>query len=349
MWIKRIALLYVFTLLSTPTTASQSASLSGHIIESGTGAPVASAKVFLSGTMIGTSSDACGAFIFEEVPEGIYELVIHKPGYDLHVVRITKSPTRAVEKSIELKARQNDTAEEQFYEHDSGAWNTMWQRFRKAFIGDSGIASKSTILNPHVLKFQMITEGDSKTLTASADSILEIENLAFGYRIEIAMAYFRLIGDTLTQYQVYPRFSQIQTEDKKQLEFWRKNQKQTYEGSMRQFLQSLANASVEQEGFEVYKNSCELLLTGYQYYIDPDSLDLKALQPDYYKIWHFKECIMVRYKNKMPNPWSILKLRKPYAMIDGAGNLLTSKAFSLSGHWYEARVAELLPREYEPD
>ena len=70
--------------------------------------------------------------------------------------------------------------------HSPKEWEQQLNEFTQRFLGDTGNAKESEILNPYVLSFE-----DNGTLfKASASEPLNIENRSLGYRVTFVLDHF---------------------------------------------------------------------------------------------------------------------------------------------------------------
>ena len=73
-----IALMVLFRL-----TLAQTGQITGKVVDEQS-APLVGANVYLSGTILGSSTDESGRFLIEKIPPGSYQLIISIIGYETH-------------------------------------------------------------------------------------------------------------------------------------------------------------------------------------------------------------------------------------------------------------------------
>lgn len=209
---------------------------------------VPSAHVFLNGTTYGTLTDQNGVFKINNVPEGVYQLVVKFLGYKDFVTQITTS-------------NENNTLhiilEESVYDleeitviSDRKQWQKRFDIFRDHFLGTSENAGDSKILNPEVVSFDK--DPDTGVLTAQAARSLRIENEALGYRIEFYLKQFSYDAKNGTSaYFGYPIFTEMSSNRRRTNRKWNRNREQTYKGSFEHFVSTLIDKNYYQSGYEI--------------------------------------------------------------------------------------------------
>src|SRR5579863_5804171 len=150
--------------------------------------PIGNASVFLSNATIGGKTDADGKFRLDNVKPGSYDLVVSVVGYetnhqavnisdrDINLPDIEIVPKTIGLNEVVIKSRRDVYRDRNYY----------W--FQQAFLGSTDLANECKILNPDVLDFDY--NDTAKTLKASSDDFLIIENKALGYRIKYLLADF---------------------------------------------------------------------------------------------------------------------------------------------------------------
>jgi len=201
-------------------------------------------------------------------------------------------------------------------------------------------------------------------LLAAADTVLLVENLSLGYRIDIYLKSFSYEEDFI-HYLIYPRFYEMIPEDEEQAQKWHKKRKDIYEGSLRHFFATLVQGKYNQSRFEIFRA-----------YIHPETAKLTTLgipirskfpsfiynEPiEELKRIAFNEFLIVQYKDftKMQGsarigkleqyPTSYIEMKCLTATINIYGHYRPYNAFKVYGVWASQRVADLLPMDYVPD
>jgi hypothetical protein len=109
--------------------------LSGRITDAGNEHPVASATVYLSKTKIGTITNNNGEFIFQNFPNGNYNLIVPCLGFEtfnqtVNYYNYTNSPL-----NIKLIPKIKDLPEVIVESFDRDGWKKWGDFFIKSFIG----------------------------------------------------------------------------------------------------------------------------------------------------------------------------------------------------------------------
>src|SRR5262249_43677700 len=90
----------LFTILASSTLAAQTAgSISGVVLERGSGQPIAGADVLIEHTNLKTSTNAIGRFQLQDVPAGRVTVVVHASGFlelKLADVLVAAGPATAI-------------------------------------------------------------------------------------------------------------------------------------------------------------------------------------------------------------------------------------------------------------
>jgi hypothetical protein len=247
----RIVLLGIWIWLAvglTPAVAQTVFKVSGRVQDE-SGKPLPFASAFLNQTTLGDRTTEAGTFTVRNIPPGKYELIVSYLGYepvimpvevqaDVSGVTVVLKPKTGVLK--EYVVRRDPERER---------WMKM---FVQTFVGRSSFAQQCKLLNGEIvdLKYDRATN----TLTAAADDFLVIENAALGYRIRFLLMHFTF--DMRKGYSMYygnPMFEPMKPRNKRQMRKWTDNRKAAYLGSTMQFYKSLANKTLEQDGYTVQK------------------------------------------------------------------------------------------------
>ena len=93
----RSLMLLAFALAALPAlaTAQERGTVSGRVVNAGTGQPLANVQVSLVGTTLGALTDAQGRFTIRNVPAGPQELRVNRLGFGAADRRITVAPGAA--------------------------------------------------------------------------------------------------------------------------------------------------------------------------------------------------------------------------------------------------------------
>ena len=216
--------------------------------------PIANASVFLSNATIGNETGDDGSFTLYNVRPGEYHLVVSVIGFETYhqdikiynnnvtLPDIQVSPKITVLKEVTVKIKVDPNR----------GRNYEW--FKENFLGTSELANKCKILNPEVL--DLIYKDSTKTLTASSDDFLVIENEALGYKIRYLLTDFSYENKNENEkkilYEGAVFFEEMKGSDTKENR-WKKNRQDVYKNSPMHFLRSALNDELDKEGFLTQK------------------------------------------------------------------------------------------------
>ncbi len=329
--------------------------ITGRITDAQTAEPLENVNVFLSNTTIGNSSGKDGTFSISGAPIGVFDLVFSRIGYQPRTlsVRILKSDSLYYEIQLQPKVLQSSTVE--IVGEAPREWQKNLKMFAKAFIGETAHSDRCAMLNPEILNFRFDEKAD--TLVASADNILHVDNLAFGYRIHIVLVQFVWnVGLDVGHYLIYPFFEELKPRTPNQFSEWQENRRKSFDGSLKQFLHGLYAGTIDEDDVAIFAGPVSVLQQGGEgHRVDPgelvttsdnDTLFKKLIFPEYLRV----DCGKVSRPDWRAGDWTsrpssmnLITLRDSVALIDSAGNLINPLSLEISGTWARNRVAELLP------
>ncbi len=222
-------------------------------------------------------------------------------------------------------------------------WEKNLKKFMKMFIGSTENAKKTRILNPEVLDFETNSEG---TFLAYSDSIIKIENNALGYDLDIVLEDFQAGGGKI-RYIIDPQFIEKSANSPETQNKWKMARQNTFEGSFKHFLRSLAANRLEAEGFSL-KSDCMR---------DQWNYTQEGLNRHYstktITIFEKAENIKItgilkfHHKSNFLTETASFEILKDPAIMDTLGNILNQYSILASGKWSEERIADLLPQDYQ--
>ena len=316
--------------------------ITGQVRDAENGEPLASVNVYLSFTTIGTSTDSAGAFTITNVPVGEFDLIASRVGYERRVVPLRIVKHDSLHYEIALTPQVLKAPEVEVKAESPKEWKENLGRFLKAFIGETEHSSMCSIRNPEVLSFHHAND----TLVARADSVLQIDNEALGYRLSVVLREF--IWNTnmdYGRYLIYPYFRPKQARDAEEQERWDKNRKKAYEGSLKQFLHSLYTGGAEAQEYTIFSGSFKKLMSGQGHRVSPNEFNLESMAGTPFKTLQFLGQLRVEYGHRWVDlsSASFISLPHSYALIDSLGNLFDPFSIEVSGRWAKNRLAELLP------
>ena len=337
--IRLIVLLAFLAGSAAGTPAGASSTITGRVLSSQSYAPLENANVFIAQTFCGTSTDTGGRFILNPDFLGSFDLVVSRVGYEHKHVRLQLAGGDTIRLDIRLDPRviAGDTI--QVVSMRPEEWERRLDDFLPVFIGPAVSPEGCTLVNPWVVDFRM--SGD--TLIASSDSMLMIENRAFGYHIRTFIGEFRWdLRHNAGIWSTYPSFSFLSDSSGKKKGLWEKNRRDQYLGSLRHFLRSCIRHRLAEEGFIVKT----LRWAGWSI-IDEDMIGLGRIPGTGLFAWRYPYRVSAEYHASGRN--GILRLVADYALVDYTGFLVTPFAMEVGGRWGDERVGSMLPLEYLPE
>ncbi|PJJ79421.1 carboxypeptidase-like protein [Mucilaginibacter auburnensis] len=227
---------------------AQSFTISGKIVNKGSGSLIAGASVFLSNSSFGTTSTSEGTFTLNRLRPGQYTLVVTAVGYAEYNTTVMVN-TDINDLRIELEQQPIILREVTISGSSRADWNRNYEMFKKDFIGTDANAKQCVVINPKVLDFTY--RKSKQTLVASSDEFLVVENKALGYRVKFLLNAFSSdkIEGTIS-YQGKRLFEELPG-NASQKKKWQAKRDEAYYGSAMHFFRSLYQNKLQQEGFEM--------------------------------------------------------------------------------------------------
>ena len=223
----------VFCFLSPLISQSR---IDGRIVDKTTSEPLVGVNIFFSKTTLGTTSDENGFFTLSKIPGGQYELIVSMIGYEVEresmIIKASENLTvnfRLAPQAI-LMNEINVTAKK------DRQWDKNYGIFKRSFLGTGKNGEACRIINEYVLSFSKY----GTNFSAKASQPLIIENPELGYKITYILYDFVKDADEV-QYSGDIFFEEKVSSSKKQSKQWNKNRQKAYKGSLRHFLNTLAN------------------------------------------------------------------------------------------------------------
>ena len=284
-------IIFIFCLIaSAPLLAQQTYyTVKGKVVDKNSKTPLQGASVFAQNTTFGVATDTEGNFTIK-LPNGGYSLVVTYTGYETESLRISNNnSTQNDNVTLEMGPLQKSLEEVSvaISNEVKDGWEKYGVFFTHNFIGQTKFANQTLIKNPEVLHFYFSKKRNR--LKVMAKEPLRVENFALGYVLKFAIDSFTYEYNTSTNLFVgYPLFEEIQGTPE-QKEMWEKNRAIAYKGSMLQYMRSLYNQKLTENGFElqyIVKNKDEettiplLNLYGALNYDKDDSTNTVEFKPN---------------------------------------------------------------------
>jgi hypothetical protein len=365
------------TLAQQPAAPRGQASLVGTVTDAETGAPLASVNVFIATSTRGTTTDADGRFRLPGVALGAQRLYVSRVGYEPYAENLNLREARPYVFDVALLPSTTELPEVVVEAERDEKWQERYDRFVRAFIGETPNAEQTEILNPEVLSF----EGGVGSLRARAAEPLRIVNRGLGYRVEYHLRDF-LLRPTRTQYDGEPLFESLDGTPAEQAE-WAAARREAFLGSFHHLLLAMLADRTEDQGFRLFlrpespgpagmsaaRGSATPLLSGQRFPTTTDALlsegetaqertltvqgmvevlYLGEMESEAYKAWratYARDGIRQRAPRVQTSQFW---LERGPATIDYKGDVVDPYGVTVSGYYAFERVADQLPKEYRP-
>ncbi len=345
--------LLLLGLLITPdhlwAQAGPRVTISGRVKDAATGKPLPNANVFLANTTLGAVTTKDGFYVINQVPLGTHELFASFIGYKVEkrTVRLVAPKDFRVDLSLHPKALE--LGEVEVVAAQPREWKKNLKKFEELFWGNSYDTEACKILNPEVLDFTF--EKEPKCFAATASQPLQIENKKLGYRAQFLIEDFRYyIDEDKIGYAFIPKFDELLPADAAEEEKWKANRQKAYRGSLRHFLVALIAGRLEEEGFILYRlavppwedKHVRRLAADLDELLSPGTLPAE-------RELHFRGCLEIFYTpDRGDNQVSWIVASRESVTVNASGYIYDGYAVTVYGHWFHQRVAEMLPRDYQP-
>lgn len=335
--------------LPAPAQVLPLATISGVVKDAESGAPIVSANVFIANTTLGDATDQEGSFEITRVPPGTHQLVVSIIGYETQTRSIRVTAASADQQNFGLRPKVLETAAIDVVAEPPHEWRKNLKKFAELFWGTSRLASECKLVNPEVLDFD--TPKGENLFVASAAQPLAIENQGLGFYLEIILLEFKQnLRDESVRYQLIPRFKVLLGENDREQRKWEQNRLHAYRGSLRHFYRALLANRLMAEGFRIFSMpalpwqtdrperrpiSSQELLTETNV-----SFERELRLPGFLEV--------IYYDAKEGEQTSWLDSRGNPITLNVSGYVSSSFDVMVYGYWAGQRVAEMLPRDYEP-
>ena len=318
------------------------ATIRGKVLDARTGNPVELTNVYLSGTTRGSSTDQNGNFRIDKIPYGNYELVALHIAYQLSVQPVQVKMEDQLYFTIDLEPKVYEGTAVEVKGEDPEEWRRLFKKFKKAFIGTSPNSFDCQLLNPEVIELKI--DDQSGNLIAWSDSIIILANNALGYTIRLFINDFNweMYRDS-GKFMVYPIFVEMDTANSDKINEYKRRRLQTYKGSCRHFLATVANNNLDNEEFFIGRSQNP----GHSPKPIRKSTELEVLPVQdlsgFFEM-SFYNYMIVYYQNHK----SWIKLKTDRLIFDSYGNT-SDYGLIKYGDWAKERMADVLPSDYIPE
>jgi len=333
--------------LHLPSQAQPRSVVLGQVTDAESGAPLENTNVFLSSTLIGTTTGPDGAYRLANIPLGFFQLVGSRVGHKLVSVPLRIMQPETLRIDLQLKPLVLQGREVEVSAPEQKEWKRLLALFTLAFLGETRNAQECRLLNSEVLDLHLIP--GTNRLRASTGSVLRVQNQALGYLLSIRIDFFEWdVEKDRGRYLLYPSFEELPTHNEHERQIWRENRREAYLGSLRHFLSAFVGGKLADERFDVHWGKATALHWGASSPLTAENFSLVQLpqQP----VWRltFSDWLRVEYRGENKSLKSYIALNDQDAFVNASGNLADPLCLSVGGDWTRNRVADLLPL-YEQD
>jgi hypothetical protein len=366
-----LLLILVAATISAAQAQKVAVTIKGQVVNAENNQPIAKANVFLSGTTIGASTDASGNYTIQDsIPKGNYSLVFSHVKFNTDAQAVVINAPKVFTFNMMLTPKTSTLEEVVVVAKKSKIWQARYKKFKREFLGFSGVAVKCKILNPWVIKFSEKRD----TLYASSKEEIIIENPSLGYKVYCVLKNFSNI-QSLTSYKGYYRFEKLPAKNSKKQKKLDQRRLKTFNGSFRHFMCALLYERVKAEGFEIYqaKQSPEITARPQLYNVNPKNLyqqknsETYAVIPDYLQVIYNREreeSGFVQWKDRMSQNTGIVlqapkKANPQRSWLNIAGSKIQVSDLGMVmgdvnklrsfGYWAWERVGDMLPSDFFPE
>ena len=341
--------------------------ITGKVLDKGTGKPIPLANVFLDGTTFGAATDNSGKYEIKNVVRGSYKIVVSMIGYEQKDVNIQLMDSATIVVNFKIATLSYKLEEINITTERDYDWIDDYEFFKKNFLGTSNNSEECSIMNKGVLEF---IKSDEFKLKAKASEPLKILNKALGYIVYFDMKDFEILNDDEINYYGTIHFEELIPNNKDEKLKWEKKREEAYKGSLRHFLTSLCKGKLQENGFYCYKvNFPKWEDLRNRKYLDPYLSEIIERISPVERVLQFNKYIMVTYMEeweerdflayrnyhgskifqRLDFQTSWVKLPYGFAMFDLNGNVVDNyKSVKVYGYWAWQKIADLMPTDYVP-
>jgi hypothetical protein len=323
--------------------------ISGKIIDSKTSETVAFASVYLSGTTTGTATDKNGVYRLDNIPTGVYRLVVSMIGYNPAVqeIRFT-GDTQEVIRNFVLEPRTIELNQIIITGKPSAEWKKNLELFKKYFLGRTELTDECTIENENDL---LLTTDSSGVLHAKCNSPIVVTNHALGYKIEcLLIDFYSNEKNKEIRISYAPKFTELAVANKDEMDGWLQKREEQYLSSLHRFFRTLIkNDDIESEYFVNLSGKPD----------DPHRLDYPArpLDPRFWSEHIIRQESTKTYlltlgralyevQNRLTRERSFFQLPSGETEIDNSGYPVDPFSIHVLGRFSELGLANSVPQSY---
>ena len=297
--------------------------ITGKVYRAGTDSAIVSASVYYGGSMAGTITDKNGNF---ELPAKAQQIPLTVSCIGYYSSTLNYQPGNPLIVYLKPKIEELHTVT---IRADGMSRKDEVAMFLRDFLGTSEYAKSCTITN--IDDVNLFYNKKTKTLTASCDKPLNVENKKLGYLITYYLDTFNDSNDDfLLKGNHIFKDMELSGADLVKV---KRNREDAYQGSRMQFVRGLWHRTLAQAGFRIYN-----VFTP----IKEDSvLVIDSLQQKYIS---YRKKFYISYFNR---PVSFITVLQNKTFIDKNG--FYDASLEWGGSIGIQRVGDLLPYEYRSE
>lgn len=186
---------------------------------------------------------------------------------------------------------------------------------------------------------------ETERLIAEASRDLHIINESLGYEIFISLINFSWDTELdIGGYMFTSRFIEMKPKDNIQERVWRVNRESTYEGSFQHFLIDLQGGFADSK-FEILNGTINEIIK------EPDeSILLNSTEATNYTAYRMipvgdENPLIVRYDGVVST--ELYGRDNNLVVLDRFGNMVNPENIIMAGYWFDYRIADLLPLNFQ--
>ncbi len=315
--------------LDAQKNVKQYIEIKGKVVEAKSEEPIPFSHVFIEGTLMGTTTDELGYFTLKIEKLSSKPIIASAIGYETQKYIGYNS-----EYELLLKLSPNVyMLDDVVIRADNLPIKRKLRMFESYFLGLSGNAENSEIVNAEVL--DLYYDKKAKTLHATASEPLIIDNFSLGYRIIYDLQDF--IGSHRSiKYSGNYYFTSLTENQRFTDKIIQRNRRDTYLGSRLHLIRAIWNNDLKKQDFNLFYNNYKKVKVE----------DVMVNLPTGEKTICFRQGIIIYYGDSHYTETSYLTQIGGCTKIDEDG-YFDPDSLQWSGDISEKRVADLLPYEYQ--
>ncbi|AUC82695.1 carboxypeptidase-like regulatory domain-containing protein [Lacinutrix sp. Bg11-31] len=336
---KNVVLISLF-ILSFLTSIAQE--LKGVVLNEKTNEPIFGASVYFDNTSIGTTTNFDGEFYINLKQHISTPLVVSFVGFktEIHSVKNFES-----KKTFKLEVDLNVLSEVVLESRDEWSREFKLKEFRREFLGRSEFGKKCVILNEEVLVLNFERETKQLIVSAKAPVIVKNESLDYVLTYDIEDFYINYdikikgrknlekLSKTVT-FMSYSGTTFFENIDSGKHKLALLNREKAYKGSTLHFMRSIASNSLNEENFQIFKNSTKREPSRHIRILKNDSLNIT------------KVAITSKLDVLCDGNRSSVESKVESFEIDNQGNHSPIDKVIFSGFMGNQRIGDVLPLDY---